>query len=757
MPEKGETMRTSLRKINKTYKKFKVQVDNCLCSVPEAARKTEKRRIVEELLYAKKHTAYNAVEFFMLGLPGKTHEEWWDYLPDKAARILLERMNITDHSFNSADKFAVYEAYRPYYGREMVKVAAEADKDAFFALLDEKKELMLKPRYGSLGDDIRIVKAEEVKVRDGFFRQLLRDYPDGAVAEELIRQDESLAMLNPTSVNTLRITTVRLDDRVETESFLRVGKMFSTVDNIAKGGIVCALDEETGTVTRTMDRFGNTVTHHPHTRVPLVGFTVPRFREAVELAKTLAQVLPQFRYMGWDLALTETGWVMVEENAKAGIYCIQQTLGRGIRKDLEQFFSELGQPTDFPGMFDESFRKSIERTEKTAGSADSEILFSILRESLFPRGGFPAVTVSDTLYAEMRHQTVEALPRDLMDGLAMPESLRAEWQKDILKNMGAYTLILREQQAVTELLTANGITPVVLKGTSAGMYYPHPECRTMGDIDLIVPKKAFDTACNILKQNGYEEFRGISRRHFAFRKNGIILELHHHFSGHMKPSEAAFLDSVLEDAIPRAQRQTSGSFFWYSFGYPENGLVLLQHLRSHLASGLGLRQIIDWMMYVNAGMTDERWAEFEPLADRCGNRRLAVIAAGMCVRYLGLPDRYAWCDEAEEEDCRNLMEYVLSKGNLGKKKSGGSSRAISALNVGKGGLFGRLRYEQEAGLAHWIAARRNPWLRPFAWIYGIFYHIRSLKHDNETIKSLLSAFAESKKQKRFIEDLIHGK
>ena len=69
----------------------------------------------------------------------------------------------------------------------------------------------------------------------------------------------------------------------------------------------------------------------------------------------------------------------------------------------------------------------------------------------------------------------------------------------------------------------------------------------------------------------------------------------------------------------------------------ENGIVLLSHIRQHLESGLGLRQIIDWMMFVRSYLNDEMWfSSFHEKAQRTGLESLAVITTKMCQKYLGL-------------------------------------------------------------------------------------------------------------------------
>lgn len=58
------------------------------------------------------------------------------------------------------------------------------------------------------------------------------------------------------------------------------------------------------------------VTHHPRTGLPLDGFEVPHWSAAVELARRAhADAFREFRALGWDVAVTADGPVLLEANA----------------------------------------------------------------------------------------------------------------------------------------------------------------------------------------------------------------------------------------------------------------------------------------------------------------------------------------------------------------------------------------------------------------------------------------------------------
>lgn len=150
-------------------------------------------------------------------------------------------------------------------------------------------------------------------------------------------------MFHPESVNTVRITTILYKDRVEIiHPFFRTGRGNSVVDNGGSGGIINAVDVETGIIIGSADEMGIHYETHPESDLPLLGFKMPRWEEAKKLAVELAHVMPDNHYCGWDLALTDNGWVLQEANDRGEFVGFQLPTTKGFRKELLQILNELG-------------------------------------------------------------------------------------------------------------------------------------------------------------------------------------------------------------------------------------------------------------------------------------------------------------------------------------------------------------------------------------------------------------------------------
>ena len=296
----------------------------------------------------------------------------------------------------------------------------------------------------------------------------------------------------------------------------------------------------------------------------------------------------------------------------------------------------------------------------------------------------------------------------------------AEWRNTIFKQM-VYFQNYKYVQAHLPI----DVPYVILKGSSAAKYYPRPEYRAMGDIDIITRREEYAAACDAMLKDGWHETTDESEhernRHRSFAKKGIIVEIHAFFASMNNVEKAKAFDDLIISSITEDHI------------LPDliNGLVLIEHVNQHMEQEIGLRQIIDWMMFVDRCLTDDKWPEFEIMAKQTGLKELSVMTTRMCEIYLGL-QRHQWCAGADEKLCRDLMEYVMKCGNFGVKLNQTDALCVSVLYQMRHPLK-VIRALQEKGCEAWAAAK-NPILRPFAWIVEGSQRMRRSKNALEAYR-----------------------
>ena len=357
----------------------------------------------------------------------------------------------------------------------------------------------------------------------------------------------------------------------------------------------------------------------------------------------------------------------------------------------------------------------------------------------------PALAIPDDLWpavrAELVAQSVIGYPAHTVESLALKPTDQAEYLALAGKNLSNWYGLMMAQDSVLAEFRQAGIPVAVLKGAAAAAHYPQPNSRSMGDIDLIVPPDYFDRAFSLMERLGWENDieLEINPRHAGFRKAGCPeVELHRYFSTCANKQQAEFLDQAIYDAIPRAEWTDVAGFSVPVLPPLENGLVLLAHVNQHLGSGLGLRQILDWQMFVGAHLTDELWERgFQHAAQQIGMEKLAVTTAWLCHTYLGLRTSATWFSDADAQLTSDLLLYIMQRGNMGRKMERGAQATRTVLhNLCSPAAL--VRYLYEGGRAHWAPARKHAWLAPAACLYQVGHVIRKGLARNVNMSELVT-------------------
>ena len=340
-------------------------------------------------------------------------------------------------------------------------------------------------------------------------------------------------------------------------------------------------------------------------------------------------------------------------------------------------------------------------------------ILELIKASLFSiKPSFPEKVDWDKVFEIAKLQCIVALVEP-----AVPYEFKNPWTIVKYQNIAHFVKISYEQNDIVRMFKEHGIPMVIIKGMAAAMYYPEPVRRTMGDIDFFVPPDKLLEAKSLLEENGFS-YVDENYRHIEYKKHDIEFELHWKVcSQHYKDIENVYVDGMNHTE----EYGINGSVF---DGFPNslNGLIILGHFMQHLkGSGIGIRHLIDWMMFVHKELDDESWDKiFRPLAEAAGLEKLAITITYLCKTMLGFPDEITWCDDADEELAESVLERVLIDGNFGIARSESEKIRISAK---KNGVFS---FVQKAGVANWKFAQKYPIFQPLAWIYQIFRYIKKI-------------------------------
>ena len=215
------------------------------------------------------------------------------------------------------------------------------------------------------------------------------------------------------------------------------------------------------------------------------------------------------------------------------------------------------------------------------------------------------------------------------------------------------------------------IPVVLIKGQAVALDYPEPNRRQPGDIDLLLMPSDYDRAKEILIPKASavgEEKRAIYHQGLFYRS--IEVEVHGSIQTLMSPSLDRKLAAFQEEMF-KAGDFSSVELSGTPVPVPNAGFnaiyILVHFLHHYWSSGVGLRQLLDWMLFVSTHKRDIDPYLLEQRLEDLGLKRIWQTFAGFVCEYLGCPpeklplwtDRYA-------KSYPHIWKFLYKSGNFGK-------------------------------------------------------------------------------------------
>ena len=151
-------------------------------------------------------------------------------------------------------------------------------------------------------------------------KDILKEY-EPLIFESVISQTEQFKKFNSSSVNTVRfMTTLYPTGNAKIIAiWMKFGRPGACVDNAGAGGnIDAAVDIETGKIYNVtqFNGWGKTkpITHHPDSGVLLEGIFIENWEDIKRDVLRFQESLPYLKAIGWDIAITPEGPLVVEMN-----------------------------------------------------------------------------------------------------------------------------------------------------------------------------------------------------------------------------------------------------------------------------------------------------------------------------------------------------------------------------------------------------------------------------------------------------------
>lgn len=282
--------------------------------------------------YGAGYLDYEEYEFYLLNA-----NERATFMTSTHFDRIAARHNEPAYRHLLADKAEFNALFDRFLGREWLD-ARTATPEQIAAFLARHPVVMVKQPDSVHGHGVSRREAADVTDPAAFRDSLLAS--GHILIEEFIAQHPDLAALAPRSVNTLRVITYFDGERLHVlASALKLGND-ADVDNFGSGGMYTILDEEGVARYPAFDIRSRTYEKHPLTGKPIVGFRVPRYDEILRTLDEAARIVPQVRFVGWDVAVLPDGVAIVEGNWNTGGFQMKPSL-TGVTTGLMPRFREV--------------------------------------------------------------------------------------------------------------------------------------------------------------------------------------------------------------------------------------------------------------------------------------------------------------------------------------------------------------------------------------------------------------------------------
>lgn len=262
----------------------------------------------------------------------------------------------------------------------------------------------------------------------------------------------------------------------------------------------------------------------------------------------------------------------------------------------------------------------------------------------------------------------------------LSEEDKVQLKHFVVNNLSASQMLNKILVRLVLELRKYGIDPVLLKGQGIAKYYPIPELRQCGDIDIYVGQENFAKTCEVIgTMSTPEDHQGDipSLKHYHTRIGHAFIEIHRYTDVYW-PRQYDRVYQKISDAGMHSDLVPLdfGGVPVMSPSVDFNIFFIFNHFWHHfIADGVGLRQLCDWvrLLHVNHGHIN-----LDYLSDVLCKMNLMEewqVFGYIAVNTLGLPsDEMPFYDSKSKRKAEKVLDLIMLEGNFGKENLRGHKR-----------------------------------------------------------------------------------
>lgn len=315
-----------------------------------------------------------------------------------------------------------------------------------------------------------------------------------------------------------------------------------------------------------------------------------------------------------------------------------------------------------------------------------------------------------------------------------PKEIFAAWQENAMLTMMGQAYLVDQLHDLLAALESAGVRAVVLKGVAIKPLYPQPDLRTMSDADLLVPADVFSEARAVCEAQGYKlvgQEPGVDVLHGS---GGLRVELHERLFDKTAYGFLSRLDERVMFPMELVRKEAVHGGEALVFPPMEHAVFMLCHMAKHMiTTGFGLRQTVDFALFVSANDAKVDWSRFWKWADELGLAKFASSLLTVGILHFSLV-KGSWAKDVhfDETAAEALLLDLLDAGVFGNRTEERTRSAAVVYRTydvkdGDSGRILRALFPSATSLkAPYLYARRHKALLPVAWIHRFANYIWGL-------------------------------
>lgn len=306
--------------------------------------KKKKIQVIKEIIKYKKKYEINIEDYLSFQFYNMEEDQIATFFTYQMNNKLIDKSNEKSKKYIFNDKELFDIIFDDYLGREWISNKSISYEE-FAEFIENKEFLFYKKVNGSRGIGAKRI---DILAYNGDIERLYNDIKalDKGIVEEHIVAHKDINKICDTGLSTIRVVTLNQNGKCK---ILHGVFMIINGDivncEVTGGGLSACINVHTGIVeTDAVDIKRNFYETHPISGEKIKGFQIPYWEEVVQLVNKIYDKVPGINYVGWDIAITEDGPIVIEGNASWPSHRIWQIPylreKRGKKQEMKQKLAE---------------------------------------------------------------------------------------------------------------------------------------------------------------------------------------------------------------------------------------------------------------------------------------------------------------------------------------------------------------------------------------------------------------------------------